>query len=472
MFARCVLGFSAALAAGCTFDNPGFLLASGGGVSGSSSGDASTAPETTGDVDPTTTDAATGETTTATTTTAMTATTATVTSDVTSDGSTTEPVGLCGDGSLDPGEECDDQNLVGGDACEANCHALFAAPKIFDFGPGEYRDVEAGDFDDDGLLDLVAARESKPGAPVLHNEGGTFGPGGEFPLPFQPWLLHTAPLTENPGDDLVVAPLFGNAVGVKYQAGGGNYDGVLGIVEVSGAFPPGVQLGDLDGNGRLDLVVPVPGFAKVAVALGKQDGFFAAPTAHSSGKGVRRFKLATLDADPALDLVGVYSDNFVSYSVVAYNFYGDQPQAIYFDNLEGASSDVVVAEIGEPDGKPELIFSDYALAEVRIYEQVAGKYVEVAWVPVGGAPNEIIAVALRGSGSPDLITLNSLSGSVSVVSTIDGVIDQPVLNLQAFEVGVYVAGMAVADLDGDGFQDIAVIEPKGRVAVFFNQSGL
>jgi hypothetical protein len=31
--------------------------------------------------------------------------------------------------------------------------------------------------------------------------------------------------------------------------------------------------------------------------------------------------------------------------------------------------------------------------------------------------------------------------------------------------------MTVADLDADGFHDIAVIEPAGRVAVFRNQSG-
>lgn len=467
--ARCIFGLGAALAAGCSFDNPAFVLASAAEASGPVTSDPATTREPTTAEDPTsTTTGATGDP--MATTTATTATVTTTTAEVTSEGSSTEPASLCGNGKVDEdeGEECDDQNDA---ECEANCRRLFAGPKIYDFGPGEYWDVEAGDFNNDDLLDLVAARDNLPGAPVLHNDGGgIFASGGEFPLPFAPWILHAIALTADAGDDLVVSPLFGTKIAIKRQADG-NYNGMLSYVDVPGGFPPGVQLGDVDDDGLLDLVIPVPGMAKVAVALGKDGGSFATPTSHTSGGNLRRFKLASLDANPALDLVGVYSDNLVSYFVVTYNFYGPQPTKFQYDNLDGIFTDVVVAEIGEPDGDPELILGDFKLPAVRIFQQIEGVYMEVASVPVGESPTELAVVALRGSGSPDVITLNSFSGSVSVVATIGDFQNEPVLDLKGFEDVDVVTGMAVADLDGDGFEDIAVVEPNGRVAVFRNQSG-
>jgi cysteine-rich repeat protein len=463
---RGVVAGVVALAAGCA-DNPAFLLASATGAGGPTTGDATTMREPTAtDADPTsTTDA--DPTTTAPTTTGAT----TTTTDVTSDGSSTAAASPCGDGDLDDAEQCDDANVAAGDGCEANCRFLFADPIFFEFGPGDYRDLEAGHFNDDDLLDLVAARNNGPGAPVLHNEGGNFVPGGEFPLAFFPWVVHAAPLAANKGDDLVAASLLGSKVFIKHQNGGGDYDGLLDVVDVPGGLAGGVQLGDVDGDGRLDIAVPAQQTKQVAVALGEEGGGFAAPSYHDIGESFFRFKLAALDADPEADLVAVQNDNDINYFVLAYNFYGPQPAVVRIDSASGSFSDIAVIDIGEPDAIPEIVVSDYELAQVRLYQQVMDVYQEAATIAVAGSPSELVGVALRGGGSPDVITLNALSGTVSVVSTIGGVFQTPSLKLQAFEPGIYNLGMTVADLDGDGFHDIAVIEPAGRVAVFRNQSG-
>jgi cysteine-rich repeat protein len=39
-------------------------------------------------------------------------------------------MGRCGDGFLDPGEDCDDGNTIGGDGCEANCSILPLGPTL------------------------------------------------------------------------------------------------------------------------------------------------------------------------------------------------------------------------------------------------------------------------------------------------------------------------------------------------------
>jgi cysteine-rich repeat protein len=95
-------------------------------------------------------------------------TTETVGSTTGSDGSTTETgdpssetetetetgtddgPGICGDGALDPGEECDDGNLIDDDGCSAQCVAATTQPcngnVIFACGDGI-------DNDDDGRID-------------------------------------------------------------------------------------------------------------------------------------------------------------------------------------------------------------------------------------------------------------------------------------------------------------------------------
>src|SRR5262249_43236774 len=60
-------------------------------------------------------------TTTTTSSTSTTSTTFPITTTTTTPTSTTLPQGTCGDGHLDPGEQCDDGNKVAGDCCSPTC---------------------------------------------------------------------------------------------------------------------------------------------------------------------------------------------------------------------------------------------------------------------------------------------------------------------------------------------------------------
>jgi len=94
--------------------------------SAASSSAASTSAPTTSTTDASTTAAtSTGLEVTATTTAADTTTGSTTTSstaaETTTTGSTTEPGPACGDGHVDPGEDCDDANPVDDDGCNSQC---------------------------------------------------------------------------------------------------------------------------------------------------------------------------------------------------------------------------------------------------------------------------------------------------------------------------------------------------------------
>lgn len=476
------VGLAAMLAASCTTGNPVFMVDSdsAGSVTGATAGSMTGGTDVTGMTGGTGmtgmagTGGVTGEDSTGMVSATVDATSAAGTTsdgDITTSGST-GPAPLCGNGVINEGETCDDGNVKGGDNCEANCLALFADPTYFEFDLGFYWDLEAGDFNNDGHMDLVAARHDDPsGAPVLLNKGdGTFAQGGLFPLPASPVTLHAFALAGDNGDDLVAGPLEGQDVFVKHQVGGDDYDGGLEFVNVMAGIPASVQIGHVDGDSWIDVVVPAPVESAVAVARGKEDGFFEVPTYHKVGAPVLAFELAQLDQGTSVDLVGVFNNDDTSYFVVTYNFYQGPPiKTILVEDPVGRFSAVTVADVGEQDGVPEIVFTDAGFDRVRVFEQTVGEPVETVTIAVETAPNEIAAVALRGQGSPDLITRNGLSGTVSVIATFDGFqVMDPIVGLVA---GVPIVGMAIADFDGDELPDLAVLAPGGQVAVHINQTG-
>ncbi len=119
----------------CVLPNPDFDGSEAGSATGLSTGVSSATATATTTTDTATTSTASASTAsaseTATATTEPTSGTLTTTGSTSgtsgtgssgSDSDTSGGVGVCGDGSVDPGEECDDGNPDGGDGCSALCH--------------------------------------------------------------------------------------------------------------------------------------------------------------------------------------------------------------------------------------------------------------------------------------------------------------------------------------------------------------
>src|SRR5690606_22759920 len=72
---------------------------------------------------------------------------------------------------------------------------------------------------------------------------------------------------------------------------------------VSSEFPPAFALGDLDGDGDLDLVVTHGLEGNVAVMLSDGDGGFASAVVHPAGSGAFEIALADINGDGHLDAI-------------------------------------------------------------------------------------------------------------------------------------------------------------------------
>jgi hypothetical protein len=195
-----------------------------------------------------------------------------------------------------------------------------------------------------------------------------------------------------------------------------------------GDQPASVAIGDLRGDGKVDLVVANVGLAfgniySVGVLLGNGDGTFQPVVTYDSG-GVNPISVAIAD---------VNGDRHPD--LVAANWCGDG------SCYQGGDGTVSVL-VGNGDGKFQPA---------------------VAYDSGGRSPESVAVADLRGNGTLDLVVANVFSGEGDSDADAVGVLlgngdgtFQPTVSYSAGGGGI--DAVAVGDLNGDGVADIAVIE--------------
>jgi cysteine-rich repeat protein len=454
---RFVGGWAAAAAlAGCSVDNPGFLLRPSSeadpGEPASSTGGPVDPPgtDTSGDADPSQgTDTQTAD--------------ASTSGETTAPGTDSEPPTLCGNGLLDPGEACDDGDQQPGDGCEAFCRPLFAGPELYEVMEA-VTGVAAGDFDKDGLVDLVFADPAHVPAPILVGIGaGKLAPfvGAPFAAELPLGNVVALDLDGAHGTDIIGSYVGAGNVVAQLKLAPDDFAGLEVPLGISGDSAS-LRLGDLNGDGLPDAVIVDADDQTLSHAINMKNGAFGLATARPIEVPALRAAVGEVDGEPGADVVVTYDDQ--GGRVVLYPRVLDQDDPVGPTALPGAALGVVVTEVG--DGPPaEVVVADPAQGRLVVLSYVDDALVVDAAIPVGAAPVDVLALELRGPGTRDLVSLNAESGDVSVVPLGDELPpaghDYPAVD------GALAA--AAADLDGDGDLDLAVVAGDGRVAVLKNR---
>ncbi|WP_345050073.1 VCBS repeat-containing protein, partial [Hymenobacter glaciei] len=159
-------------------------------------------------------------------------------------------------------------------------------------GTGQYA-IAMGDVTGDGLTDIVTVSFDNTTASVLAGlVGGGFASAVNYATAPNnaPTASGGAPQGVALGDvngdgrrDIVVANTFASNVGVLLSLAGGGFAPYSTYSTGANSAPRGVALGDVNGDGRLDIVTANGNTGTVGVLLGVAAGGFGAASAYAAG---------------------------------------------------------------------------------------------------------------------------------------------------------------------------------------------
>jgi hypothetical protein len=351
--------------------------------------------------------------------------------------------------------------------------------------------IVTGDFNGDGVPDLAIANTQDNTVSVLlgnvnpttHKGDGTFQAAKTYAVGTQPVSIavgnfdgHVDIVTANAGGDLSLLP--GNGSGTFGTANPISLPIAGGLAQT----PLSVAVGDLNKDGKLDLVVTgqtsyttfYSGYygtysttvykGYVNVLLGNGSGGFTAGTPQqlntSDPTSVQVGDLGNgnpdvVTANPDLNSVGVLLGN------------GNGALGAETDYAVGAGPvSVAVGDING-DGKPDLVTANVNDNTVSVLlGNGNGTFQAAKPSPVGAGIQSLALADLNHDGEMDVVTADYASGQVSaLLSKGDGTLSLPI----TVAASAGASAVAAGDFNGDGLPDLAVANAAaGNVSVLLN----
>ena len=324
----------------------------------------------------------------------------------------------------------------------------------------------AADMNGDGKPDLVVsgwADTLRPPAILLGNGDGTFQP----PVNYEP-----------DGNLIVVADLNGDgvpdlAVGSNQMRQATNDNVTILLGKGGGVFVPPLKsypvlsdavflaVGDFNGDGRADLAVADEGSNAVSILLNNGAGGFQPRVDYAVLKQPVSIAVGDFNGDGKPDLaVAEYGANAIS--ILLGNGDGTFRSSVSYGLGIGSPTSVVAADFNG-DGKLDLAISDEGVnMGVKVSVLLGngdGTFQPRVEYPIYHAPvSAYLAVAdFNGDGIPDVAVVTSNEGDGRHFFVLpgegDGTFGRPVSS-SVQEVYLYPEPVAVADFNGDGKPDL------------------
>ena len=345
----------------------------------------------------------------------------------------------------------------------------FASKRDTPTGDGP-KTVVVGDLNNDGRLDVVTVNELANTVSVLLGGGdGSFTAEQDIALGAAlSSTLGAAALGDLDGDgklDIVVAA---GEVSVLLGTGRGTF-GKVASYPTAGGNAAAVALGDLNGDGKLDVLAT--GYDSMAVFLGQGDGTLAARRDFESASRPSMAVIADMNADGRMDVAMPFG---TSYSRTAGVLLGNGDGT--FDGRHvgsAADNDPVALAVGDVnrDGRTDFVVG-YRPDGISVMLGTTDKtLVPKTSFRIGAKDltDELESLALadfNGDGRPDIVaaTYDWSMPMPSTVSVLSGAGDGSFATALTTPLSFHATSLKVADFDGDRKQDVVVLNTEAGTA--------
>jgi dienelactone hydrolase len=329
------------------------------------------------------------------------------------------------------------------------------------------------DVNRDGKLDLIGEMGGTDVITVrLGNGDGTFQGEMQYPTAAGPNYPLVGDFNSDGKIDIavlcesgVISILLGNADGT-FQS---HIDSPID----AGLHNFGMAAGDLNGDGKLDLVVGYqdPNSNSISVLFGNGDGTFRAPVDYAAGFEPGAVTIADLNGDGKLDIVAANFGNFGGNTVSVLLGNGDgtfQPQVQYATS--GGPLWVIAADFNH-DGKLDLAVDSSCGSASRcgypgsvsiLLGNGDGTFHAHVDYPVDAFPYSLAAGDLTGRGVLDLAVTDLDYNELSILL---GHGDGTFAAATTFPTSSRPVGVVLADLNNDGRLD-AVVGTDAGFSIF------